>query len=87
MARQKVNAADARADERRATAWACAYHFLLFAAYYTLRPLRDAMGLRGNVKPLPWLFAGALAAIDVPPSSSRSRSVKVTITLRLRDCR
>jgi AAA family ATP:ADP antiporter len=65
VARQKVNAADARADERRATAWACAYHFLLFAAYYTIRPLRDAMGLRGNVKTLPWLFAGTLAAIVV----------------------
>jgi len=52
-------------DERRATAWACAYHFLLFAAYYTIRPLRDAMGLRGNVKTLPWLFAGTLAAIVV----------------------
>lgn len=52
-------------DERRATAWACAYHFLLLAAYYTIRPLRDAMGLRGNVKTLPWLFAGTLAAIVV----------------------
>jgi len=65
VAREKVNGADARADERRATAWACAYHFLLFAAYYTIRPLRDAMGLRGNVKTLPWLFAGTLAAIVV----------------------
>ena len=53
------------ADERRATAWACAYHFLLLAAYYTIRPLRDAMGLHGNVKKLPWLFAGTLAAIIV----------------------
>jgi AAA family ATP:ADP antiporter len=52
-------------DERRATAWACAYHFLLLAAYYTIRPLRDAMGLRGSVKTLPWLFAGTLAAIVV----------------------
>jgi ATP:ADP antiporter, AAA family len=52
-------------DERRATAWSCAYHFLLFAAYYTIRPLRDAMGLRGNVKTLPWLFIGTLAAIVV----------------------
>ena len=56
---------DARREERRATAWACAYHFLLFAAYYTVRPLRDAMGLRGNVKTLPWLFAGTLLTIVV----------------------
>jgi ATP:ADP antiporter, AAA family len=53
------------AEERRATAWACAYHFLLLAAYYTIRPLRDAMGLRGSVKTLPWLFGGTLAAIVV----------------------
>jgi AAA family ATP:ADP antiporter len=53
------------AAERRATAWSFAYHFLLFAAYYTIRPLRDAMGLRGNVKTLPWLFLGTLAAIVV----------------------
>ena len=53
------------AEERRATAWSCAYHFLLLASYYTIRPLRDAMGLRGNVKTLPWLFGGTLAAIIV----------------------
>jgi AAA family ATP:ADP antiporter len=52
-------------DERRATAWSFAYHFLLFAAYYMVRPLRDAMGLRGGVKTLPWLFVGTLAAIAV----------------------
>ncbi len=51
--------------ERRATAWSCAYHFLLFAAYYTVRPLRDAMGLRGSVRTLPWLFAATLATIVV----------------------
>ena len=52
-------------EERRATAWSCAFHFLVFAAYYTVRPLRDAMGLRGNVKTLPWLFLGTLAAMVV----------------------
>ena len=53
---------DAR-DERRAALWSSGYHFLLLAAYYTVRPLRDAMGLRGNVKTLPWLFVGTLAAM------------------------
>ncbi|MDB4967046.1 MAG: major facilitator superfamily 1 [Myxococcales bacterium] len=52
-------------DERRAALWAAAYHFLLLAAYYTVRPLRDAMGLRGSVKTLPWLFAGTLAVMVV----------------------
>jgi ATP:ADP antiporter, AAA family len=53
---------DDPADERRATAWACAYHFMLLSSYYILRPLRDAMGLQGKVKSLPWLFAATLAA-------------------------
>lgn len=52
-------------SDRRAAAWAAAYHFLLLAAYYTVRPLRDAMGLRGSVKTLPWLFAGTLAVMVV----------------------
>lgn len=58
-------AVESARDEWRATAWSCAYHFLLLAAYYTVRPLRDAMGLVGNVRTLPWLFAGTLAAIVV----------------------
>jgi AAA family ATP:ADP antiporter len=42
-----------------------AYHFLLFTSYYILRPLRDAMGLQGQVKNLPWLFAATLTATAV----------------------
>lgn len=56
-------------DEALAARWAFAYHFLLMAAWYVLRPLRDAMGLRGNVKTLPWLFVATLLATLVlaPP--------------------
>ena len=49
-------------EERRAALLAAAYHFLLLGAYYCVRPLRDAMGLRGNVRTLPWLFVCTLAA-------------------------
>jgi AAA family ATP:ADP antiporter len=50
-------------DERRLAIWSAAYHFLLLAAYYVIRPLRDAMGLRGAVKALPWLMMATLAAM------------------------
>lgn len=54
---------DAAAAERRAAYWSAAYHFALLGAYYCVRPLRDAMGLRGNVRTLPWLFGATLAAM------------------------
>ncbi|HEX4459235.1 MAG TPA: MFS transporter [Polyangia bacterium] len=50
-------------DERRAALWSAVYHFLLLAAYYVIRPLRDAMGLRGAVKALPWLMMATLVAM------------------------
>ena len=50
-------------DERRAASWSAVYHFLLLAAYYVIRPLRDAMGLRGAVKALPWLMMATLVAM------------------------
>lgn len=50
-------------EERRAALWSAAYHFLLLAAYYVIRPLRDAMGLRAAVKSLPWLMMATLAAM------------------------
>jgi AAA family ATP:ADP antiporter len=52
-------------SERRAAAWAAAYHFLLLGGYYVLRPVRDAMGLRGGVKQLPALFVITLAATAI----------------------
>jgi AAA family ATP:ADP antiporter len=56
-------ATEALAAERRVTAWAAAYHFLLLSSYYVVRPLRDAMGLKGDVKKLPWLMLATLVAM------------------------
>ena len=50
-------------NERRAASWSAVYHFLLLAAYYVIRPLRDAMGLRGAVKALPWLMMATLVTM------------------------
>lgn len=44
--------------ERPAVVWAFLYFFAVLCGYYTLRPLRDEMGILGGVKNLSWLFTG-----------------------------
>jgi AAA family ATP:ADP antiporter len=46
-------------------AWSCAYFFCLLAAYYILRPQREAMAAAGDVRNLKWLYLGTLAAMLV----------------------
>ncbi|MFZ7234227.1 NTP/NDP exchange transporter [Avibacterium avium] len=50
-------------NEIKVLLWAWLYVFALFLAYYTLRPLRDELGVSGGVKNLPWLFTGTLVAM------------------------
>ena len=47
---------EVRPGERRALLWSFAYFFLILAAYYVLRPLRDNAGISGGTRALPWLF-------------------------------
>jgi AAA family ATP:ADP antiporter len=53
---------DVRPGEGRAVAYAFAYFFCILSSYYVLRPLREAMGIVGNVKDLSRLFLVTLAA-------------------------
>ncbi len=46
--------------EVRPMLWAVAYYFLLLAAYFVIRPIRDEMGVAGGVGNLQWLFLGTL---------------------------
>ncbi len=39
---------------------AALYYFLVLAAYFVIRPIRDEMGVAGGVRNLPWLFLGTL---------------------------
>lgn len=43
--------------------WASAYYFLVLAAYYVLRPIRDDMGAASGVENLAWLFTGTMAGM------------------------
>jgi AAA family ATP:ADP antiporter len=47
-------------NEVRPMLWAALYYFLLLAAYFVIRPIRDEMGVAGGVRNLPWLFLGTL---------------------------
>lgn len=49
--------------EGRAVFWGGLYVFALFLAYYTLRPLRDAMGAAGDTENLSWLFTATMLAM------------------------
>jgi ATP:ADP antiporter, AAA family len=48
-------------SERAVVAWSSALFFCVFASWYVLRPLRDAMGIAGTVGDLPRLFLVTLA--------------------------
>ncbi len=48
-------------EERRPLLFATAFFFFALAGYYVIRPLRDAMGIRGAGEKLSLLFFGTLA--------------------------
>ncbi len=60
---------NARPGEMPALVAAFLYNFLLFSAYYILRPLRDSMGVAGGVENLDdlfgWTLVGMLVAVPV----------------------
>ena len=49
--------------ERPALAWAFVYFFLLLAAYYVLRPVRDALAVQAGTGQLQWLFTATFLAM------------------------
>jgi ATP:ADP antiporter, AAA family len=60
---------DVRPAEVAGLLWALAYFFTLLFGYYLLRPLREEMGIRGDVTKLHWVFTATfvvmLAAVPV----------------------
>jgi AAA family ATP:ADP antiporter len=69
VARGLSRAVDVRPAEIPGLLAAFAYHFLLFTAYYILRPIRDSMGVAGGVENLDdlfgWTLVGMLVAVPV----------------------
>ncbi len=56
LARALGRAVNVRPDEVAGLVAAFTFHFLLFTAYYILRPVRDSMGIAGGVENLDDLF-------------------------------
>jgi ATP:ADP antiporter, AAA family len=55
-------------SEAGALVWSFLYFFFLLSGYYVLRPVRDAMGIVGGEKALPWLFTATfLTMLAVVP--------------------
>ena len=67
--RALARAVDVRPAEVPGLLAAFAYHFLLFTAYYILRPIRDSMGVAGGVENLDdlfgWTLLGMLVAVPL----------------------
>lgn len=53
---------DIKLQEVGPALWAFACFFCLLGCYYTIRPLRDEMGILGGVENLQWLFTGTFVA-------------------------
>lgn len=64
-----ARAVDVKPAEVPGLVAAFSYHFLLFTAYYILRPIRDSMGVTGGVENLDdlfgWTLIGMIAAVPL----------------------
>ncbi|NAS12866.1 NTP/NDP exchange transporter [Poritiphilus flavus] len=49
--------------ERSKVFWACFYFFVLLAAYFVLRPIRDEMGILNGASNMQWLFTGTFLSM------------------------
>ncbi|MGH8441675.1 MAG: NTP/NDP exchange transporter [Nevskiaceae bacterium] len=54
---------DVQPGEWKALWFAFAFHFLVLASYYVLRPIRDEIGAAGGLESLSWLFTATLVAM------------------------
>lgn len=52
-----------RPGEFAAAAWSFTYFFCVLAAYYILRPVREAMAVESGPETIPWLFAGTFVTM------------------------
>jgi AAA family ATP:ADP antiporter len=63
LERRLARAINAEAQELVAVLAGFALFFCLFAGYFMLRPIREAMGIAGGVENLQWLFSATFVAM------------------------
>jgi AAA family ATP:ADP antiporter len=56
-------AVDVRPNELRALWLGFAFHFLILAGYYIMRPIRDSIAAGSRLETLPWMFTATLVAM------------------------
>ncbi|HBZ92523.1 MAG TPA: MFS transporter, partial [Pseudomonas sp.] len=63
LSRRLARAINAEAEELAAVLAGFALFFCLFAGYFMLRPIREAMGITGGVHNLQWLFTATFVVM------------------------
>lgn len=58
-----LQAVGARPGEGAVLLWASTYYFMVLAAYYVIRPIRDDMGAASGAENLAWLFTGTMVGM------------------------
>src|SRR3954462_3137333 len=56
---------DVKPNEIHALLLAFAFHFVVLAGYYVIRPIRDEIGADRGVENLPWMYTGTLVGMLV----------------------
>src|SRR5436309_6927717 len=65
MKRIFAKVVDAKPNELRALWLGFAFHFIILAAYYIVKPIRDAIAASNRIETLPWMFTATLAVMLV----------------------
>jgi len=69
---------DVRPGELRALFLAFAFHFVVLASYYVLRPIRDEIGAAGGLENLSWMFSATLVAMLVANAAFSAAVVRMS---------
>src|SRR5882724_10514066 len=63
MNRLFAKVVDVKPNEARALWLGFAFHFIILAAYYIVKPIRDAIAASNRLETLPWMFTATLVVM------------------------
>src|SRR5436305_8930578 len=63
MKRIFAKVVDVKPNEIRALCLGFAFHFIILAAYYIVKPIRDAIAAGNRIETLPWMFTATLVVM------------------------
>ena len=65
MKRIFAKVVDVKPNEIRALCLGFAFHFIILAAYYIVKPIRDAIAASNRIETLPWMFTATLVVMFI----------------------